>query len=299
MLPKEIIEKVRRIEITTNRMVTDVFAGAYHSVFKGRGMEFDEVREYQMGDDIRAIDWNVTARTGKAHIKKYIEERELCVMILVDASRSIYFASTGQMKNKIAAEIAAVLAFAAIRNNDKVGLMIFTEEIELFIPPKKGRAHVLRVIREILYFEPKGKGTNLNKALQDLTKIIRRKSVAFVISDFFTPEDEKAQASFRKDLRIANKYHDLIAITLNDPRESILPDCGLVTLTDAESGRDVLVDTSNPKVRSQYEVLGQRRQQARARMFDGMGIDHIDVATNVPYATSLVSFFARRQGRRR
>ncbi len=297
MLPKEIIEKVRRIEITTSRLVTDVFAGAYHSVFKGRGMEFDEVREYQMGDDIRSIDWNVTARTGKAHIKKYVEERELCVMILVDASASLQFSSTGQMKNKIAAEIAAVLAFAATRNNDKVGLVMFTDEIELFIPPKKGKAHVLRVIREILYFKPKGKGTNLAHALEYLTKIIRRKSVAFVISDFFMEGNELIQAQVRKTLRIANKYHDMIAITLNDPREASLPDCGLVSLKDAETGQELMVDTSDEAVRTHYQALSMERLRVREKMFDGMGIDHIDVATDVSYTKALVSFFSRRQKR--
>ncbi|MDE2027931.1 MAG: DUF58 domain-containing protein, partial [Candidatus Omnitrophica bacterium] len=184
MIPKEILEKILRIDITTNRLVTDVFAGAYHSVFKGRGMEFDEVREYQPGDDVRAIDWNVTARTGSPHIKKYVEERELTVMILVDASASVHFASTNQMKNKLAAEIAAILAFAAIRNNDKVGLLMFTDEVELYIPPKKGKTHVLRVIREILYFKPKGKATNLPMTLEYLTKVLRRRSTVFVISDF-------------------------------------------------------------------------------------------------------------------
>ena len=298
MLPKEIIEKVRRIEITTNRLVTDVFAGAYHSVFKGRGMEFDEVREYQLGDDIRAIDWNVTARTGTAHIKKYVEERELTVMILVDASRSVHFASSGQMKNKVAAEIAAVLAFAAIRNNDKVGLIMFTDEVELFIPPKKGRSHVLRVIREILYFEAKGKGTDIAGALKYLTQVLNRKSVAFVISDFFFTPNSQAQAEAHKTMRLANKYHDLIAITLNDPWEADLPDCALVDLTDAETGQRVLVDTADAHVRHRYREQSLSRLRSRQRLFDGMGLDHIDVATNVPYAKSLVSFFARRQGRR-
>ena len=226
MIPKDILEKILRIDITTNRLVTDVFAGAYHSVFKGRGMEFDEVREYQPGDDIRSIDWNVTARTGFPHIKKYVEERELTVMILVDASASVHFASTGQMKNKLAAEIAAVLAFAAIRNNDKVGLLMFTDEPELFIPPKKGKSHVLRVIREILYFKPKAKATNLPKVLEFLTKVLRRRSTVFVISDFL--DSNADYAPMRKSMRIANQHHDLIAITLTDPREIDLPDCALV-----------------------------------------------------------------------
>ncbi len=298
MLPKDIVDKVRRIEITTNRLVTDVFAGAYHSVFKGRGMEFDEVREYQLGDDIRAIDWNVTARTGTAHIKKYVEERELTLMILVDASRSVHFASSGQMKNKIAAEIAAVLAFAAIRNNDKVGLIMFTDQVELFIPPKKGRSHVLRVIREILYFEAKGKGTDLAGALKYMTQVLNRKSVAFVISDFFFASHSQVQTEAYKTMRLANKYHDLIAITLNDPREAELPSCGLVDLTDAETGQRVLVDTADENIRNRYREKALAHLRGRQRLFDGMGLDHIDVATDVPYAKSLVAFFARRQGRR-
>ena len=298
MLPKDIVDKVRRIEITTNRLVTDVFAGAYHSVFKGRGMEFDEVREYQLGDDIRAIDWNVTARTGTAHIKKYVEERELTLMILVDASRSVHFASSGQMKNKIAAEIAAVLAFAAIRNNDKVGLIMFTDQVELFIPPKKGRSHVLRVIREILYFEAKGKGTDLAGALKYMTQVLNRKSVAFVISDFFFASHSQVQTEAYKTMRLANKYHDLIAITLNDPREAELPSCGLVDLTYAETGQRVLVDTADENIRNRYREKALAHLRGRQRLFDGMGLDHIDVATDVPYAKSLVAFFARRQGRR-
>ena len=288
MLPKEIIEKVRRIEIVTNRLVTDVFAGAYHSVFKGRGMEFDEVREYQLGDDIRAIDWNVTARTGTPHVKKYVEERELTVMILVDASRSVHFGTSGQLKNKLAAEIAAVIAFAAIRNNDKVGLMMFTDEVELFIPPKKGKSHVLRVIREILYFEPRGKKTNLPKALEHLTKIIRRKSVAFVISDFLDQD-------FRKQMQIANKYHDLIAITLNDPREEELPACGLLTLIDAESGQNIVIDTGNAILRKEYAQTATGRTTQRNRLLDSIGVDHIDVRTDVPYTKALVRFFMQRQ----
>ena len=254
MIPKEILEKILRIDITTNRLVTDVFAGAYHSVFKGRGMEFDEVREYQPGDDIRAIDWNVTARTGFPHIKKYVEERELTVMILVDASASVHFASIGQMKNKLAAEIAAVLAFAAIRNNDKVGLLMFTDETELYMPPKKGKAHVLRVIREILYFKPKAKATNLPKVLEFMAKVLRRKATVFVISDFIDPNAD--YDAMRKAIRIANQHHDLIAITLTDPREIELPDCSLVEIMDAETGKKMIIDTSNERLRREYHEMG-------------------------------------------
>ncbi len=292
MIPKAVLEKVRRIEITTTHLVSDIFAGAYHSVFKGRGMEFDEVREYQPGDDVRTIDWNVTARTGLAHIKKYVEERELTVMILVDASASTYFGSTKELKNTLAAEIAAVLAFSAIRNNDKVGLLMFTDEIELFIPPRKGKSHVLRVIREVLYFKPKGTGTDLKMALDYLSKVTKRKSVAFVISDFFTSEN------YRKSLQITNKYHDIIAITLNDLREAVLPDCGLVSLKDAETGAQRVVDTSNRKVRDAYAAQARQRLDARERLFAQTGVDHIDVHTHEPYAKALISFFARRKGRR-
>ena len=295
MIPKEILEKILRIDITTNRLVTDVFAGAYHSVFKGRGMEFDEVREYQPGDDIRSIDWNVTARTGFPHIKKYVEERELTVMILVDTSASVHFASTGQMKNKLAAEIAAVLAFAAIRNSDKVGLLMFTDEPELYIPPKKGKSHVLRVIREILFFKPKAKATNLPKVLEFLTKVLRRRSTVFVISDFL--DSNADYAPIRKSIRIANQHHDLIAITLTDPREIDLPDCGLVELMDAESGNKMIVDTSNERVRRQYHTKAINLVKDRSRLFDNIGIDHIDISTDVPYTKALVSFFAQRRHR--
>jgi len=293
MIPKDILEKILRIDISTNRLVTDVFAGAYHSVFKGRGMEFDEVREYQPGDDIRSIDWNVTARTGLAHIKKYVEERELTVMILVDASASVHFASTGQMKNKLAAEIAAVLAFAAIRNNDKVGLLMFTDDTELYIPPKKGKTHVLRVIREILYFKPRAKGTNLPKVLEFLGKVLRRRATVFVISDFW--EDKADYASLRKSMRVANQHHDLIAITLTDPREIDLPNCALVELMDAESGARLIIDTSNKHLRQEYNAKAMNLIKSRSRLFDTIGIDHIDISTDIPYKKALVSFFAQRR----
>jgi uncharacterized protein (DUF58 family) len=291
MIPKEVIEKVRHIEISTSHLVSDVFAGAYHSVFKGRGMEFDEVREYQMGDDIRTIDWNVTARTGTVHVKKYVEERELTVMIMVDASASTHFGSVKELKNTLAAEIAAVLAFSAIRNNDKVGLIMFTDQIELFIPPRKGKSHVLRVIREVLYFKPKGKGTDINMALEYLTKVIKRKSVAFLISDFFGTDDSK------KTMRIANKYHDMIAVTLNDPREANLPECGLVELEDAETGKRTMIDTGSAAVRKRYADNAAKRFEGRNRLFRSVGIDHIDVHTHEPYSKALIGFFSQRQHR--
>ena len=296
MIPREVFEKIRRIEITTSHLVSDIFAGAYHSVFKGRGMEFDEVREYQMGDDIRSIDWNVTARTGVAHVKKYVEERELTVMILVDASASTHFGSVKELKNALAAEIAAVLAFSAIRNNDKVGLMIFTDQVELFIPPRKGKSHVLRVIREVLYFKPKGRATDISGALEYLTKVARRKSVAFVISDFL--EDDAAPGGgFQKSMRITNKYHDVIAITLNDPREDVLPPCALVEIMDAETGQRMVVDTGDRRVRLRYQQHAAARVEARNRLFYAMGVDHIDAHTHEPYAKALIGFFAQRRRR--
>jgi len=304
MIPKEIFEKVRRIEITTSRLVTDVFAGQYHSVFKGRGMEFDEVREYQIGDDIRTIDWNVTARTGTPHIKKYVEERELTVMILVDVSKSCHFASVNNLKNKLAAEIAAVLAFAAIRNNDKVGLMIFTDRIERFIPPRKGRSHVLRVIREVLYFEPKHQGTDMGNALEYLNKVTTRKTIAFVISDFIE-QDTRLQPApkngpgFQKAMRIAGKRHDLVAVTLNDPREVDLPDCGLLILEDAETGSRRVVDSGDKNIRRRYREEALGRLKKRDQLFASMGVDHIDVSTAVPFDNALVKFFRQRRRRLR
>ena len=297
MLPKDLFDKVRRIEITTSRLVTDVFAGQYHSVFKGRGMEFDEVREYQFGDDVRTIDWNVTARTGKPHVKKFVEERELTVMIMVDASQSCHFASVNQLKSRLAAEIAAILAFSAIRNNDKVGLIMFTDEIELFIPPRKGKSHVLRVIREVLYFSPKGKGTNLPKALEYLTRVMTRKTVTFVLSDFFEPASGKTDPHFKKPMSMANKRHDIIAITLNDPLEKKLPDCGLIELHDAETGARIVTDTSNSKVRESYQRQALSRLEQRDRLFRSINVDHIDVDTEIPYEKALVTFFRQRQAR--
>ncbi|MBF0570205.1 MAG: DUF58 domain-containing protein [Candidatus Omnitrophica bacterium] len=300
MIPKTLFDKVRRIEIVTNRLVTDVFAGQYHSVFKGRGIEFDEVREYQPGDDVRTIDWNVTARTGKPHIKKFVEERELTVMLLVDASPSCHFASVNQLKSRLAAEIAAVLAFAAIRNNDKIGLVLCTDTVERFIPPRKGKSHVLRLIREVLSFKAKGRGTEIGAALEFLSKVTTRKSVCFLISDFFEPADYgDGRPRFSKALSIANRRHDVIAVTLNDPREKTLVDCGLVELRDAETGGMVTVDTSDGNFRKSYAERAALRLEARSRLFRSMGLDHIDIWTDVPFADELVKFFAMRRRRAR
>ena len=303
MLPKEILENVRRIEITTKRLVTDVFAGQYQSVFKGRGIEFDEVREYQPGDDVRSIDWNVTARTGIPHIKKFVEEREMTVMILVDASRSCRFASVRKLKSRLAAEVAAVLSFSAIRNNDKIGLIFFTDQVEKFIPPRKGSSHVLRLIREILCFEASGRGTDISAAMQFMTRVTTRKTVTFVISDFFDDQkgmvDPSGQAvpRFTKALRVANKRHDVIAVTLNDPREMELPDCGLVELQDAETGLAYTVDSSSAVVRREYARRALKRTEQRSRLFRSLNMDHIDVSTQGSFADHLVHFFAKRRKR--
>ena len=247
MNTKEILKKIRRIEISTNRLVNNIFAGEYESVFKGRGMEFEEVREYQPGDEIRTIDWNVTARMGQPYIKKYVEERELVMMLLVDTSGSADFGTYQRTKAEIAAEISALLAFSAIKNSDKVGLICFTDDVELFVPPRKGIKHVLRVIREILYFEPQQRGTNISAALEYVDRVIRRKSVVFLISDFM-------DRGYEKRLQVTSKRHDLIAITLQDMREETLPNVGLIELEDAETGEVVVLDTQDPKAREMYQT---------------------------------------------
>ena len=233
MIPQEVMKTIRHIQIRTSHMVNDMLAGQYKSIFRGQGMEFEEVREYVPGDDIRLIDWNVTARTAVPHIKKLVEERELTVMLLVDASGSGRFGSKDRFKNELAAELCAVLAFSAIKNNDKVGLIIFTHEVELYVPPNKGRRHVLRVVREVLYFKPKGRGTNIPEALHFLNGVTKRRAVAFLVSDFM--EDD-----YEIPLRIANKRHDIIAVTVTDPREEELPDVGLINVQDAETGSSIL-----------------------------------------------------------
>jgi len=291
MIPREILKQVRRIQILTRRMVNDVLAGAYHSTFKGRGMEFDEVREYVPGDDVRAIDWNVTARTGLPYIKKFVEERELTVMLLVDASSSGAFGTVQKTKAQVAAELCAVLAFSAIRNNDNVGLIIFTDRIEKFLPPKKGRGHVLRVIREMLYYEPEGTGTDIAGALEYLKKVTHRKTVAFLVSDFLAEGYEQA-------LAIAARGHDVVPITITDPRELELPKIGLLQLEDAETGELITVDTRNPQVREQFGRLSGEAIGRRNRIFRSSGVDAIDVRTNRPYIEPLRRFFRMREKRR-
>ena len=290
MNTKEILKKIRRIEISTNRLVNNIFAGEYESVFKGRGMEFEEVREYQPGDEIRSIDWNVTARMGQPYVKKYVEERELVLMLLVDTSASADFGTWQQPKAEIAAEISALLAFSAIKNNDKVGLICFTNEVELFIPPRKGKKHVLRVVREILYFEPHQRATNINTALEYVDRVLRRKSVVFLISDF-------RDSGYEKRLQVTSKRHDLIAVIIQDPREGELSDVGLIELTDAETGEVVILDTRHAQTREMYRQLNLNVIEARRKQFRSNRIDSIEIRTHESYVEPLMRFFHQRAAR--
>lgn len=290
MITKDILKKIQQIEIHTRRLVNESFIGEYHSVFKGRGMEFDAVREYQPGDEIRTIDWNVTARMGRPFIKRYVEERELTVMLLVDVSASGNFGSVRQLKNEVAIEVCALLAFSAIKNNDKVGMIMFTDRIEKFIPPKKGAKHVLRVIRELLCAEPAGKGTNISVALEYMDKISTRRAISFLVSDFLANDYAHA-------LRIANKRHDVIAITVIDPRERELPNVGFIELRDAESDEILLVDTANPLARKEFGALNARQKQERSRLFRSMGVDEIIISTDRHYVEPIVRFFRVREKR--
>ena len=290
MIPKEILKKVKRIEIQTRGLVNDIFSGEYHSVFKGRGMEFSEVREYQIGDDIRSIDWNVSARMGHPFVKVFEEERELTVILLVDVSSSADFGTVERMKGEIAIEICALLAFSAIKNNDKVGLIIFTDRIEKFVPPKKGKTHVLRVLRELLYHEPEGKGTDISLALEYLSRIITRRSVVFLVSDFISDDYQKA-------MQIANKRHDLVAITITDPREIELPNIGLVELEDAETGEIIMLDTADSTIRQTFTRITSNSREERDKNLRSMNVDSIDIRTDVSYIEPLIKFFRMRARR--
>ena len=292
MLPPDLLTKIRRIQIRTTHMVSDLFAGQYHSVFKGQGMEFQEVREYTAGDDIRAIDWNVTARMGHPFIKKYVEERELTVMLLVDISRSNDFGSQSQIKRDLAAEVAAVLAFAAIQNNDRVGLILFSDEAEHYLPPRKGTRHVLRVIRDVLYYKAKKPGTSIAAGLNFLNNVATRKTVTFIISDFMDTNYESA-------LAVSAKRHDLISIVIRDHRERALAAAGLIEWEDAETGRRALIDTSSANSRRFFEESHQRRQQLLMDTFKKRGVDVIELTAGKPYANELVRFFKKREKRRR
>ena len=287
MLPREIIRKVREIEIRTNHLVNEVFAGEYESVFKGRGMEFAEVREYSPGDDIRTIDWNVTARFGKPFVKQFIEERELTVMLLVDLSGSQRFGSFQKTKREIAAEVAAVLAFSAIRNNDKVGYIAFSNQIEKFIPPKKGRRHVLRVIREILYSKEGEKGTSLKTALEYLGHVVRKKSVVFLISDFW-------DKGFESVLRILQRRHDLIAIQILDPKEQEFPKIGFVELEDLESGDSFIINTNDLRYGQEMKRRIEFIFEQQRHLFQSIRLDRIQLRTDKPYMEPLIQFFQKR-----
>lgn len=287
---KEILRKVRRIEIVTNRLVNDVMAGEYHSVFKGRGIEFDEIRSYVHGDDVRTIDWNVTARTGFPHVKRYVEERELTVVLAVDVSGSTLFGSGQALKAELQAELGALFAFSAIKNNDRVGLLLFTDRIEKFVPPKKGRRHVLRVIRELLGYEPQGYGTDLNVALEYLNKILSRRCIIFFISDFIGDD-------FRQLMAVTNKHHDLIAVVVIDPRELELPSAGLIRLEDAETGEIVTIDTSDAKVRQEFARTAQQERQELFEMFRSLGVDFIKVVIGEDYLKPLIQLFRKRARR--
>ena len=289
---KELLKKVRRIQITTKHAVNDVFAGQYHSTFKGRGMEFDEVREYVPGDDIRSIDWNVTARSGAPHIKKFVEEREMTVMLVVDISASNLFGSGTQMKRDLAAEVAAVLAFSAIRNNDRIGLILFSEAVEKYIPPKKGTRHVLRLIREMLAHKPQGKRTNVAPALDYLNHISTRKNVTFLISDFMFDDD------YEQLLKITARRHDLISVVVGDKREIAWPDIGIIHWHDAETGQKVLVDTSSRKVREKLGLEQTRRAELVDDLHRKAGIDTVRLFAGEPYEKEFIKFFRQRASRR-
>jgi len=315
MIPREILKKIRQIELRTSRLVSETLAGQYHSVFKGQGMNFEEVREYQPGDEVRSIDWNVTARMNHPFVKKFVEERELTLMLLVDASGSGLFGSQDQSKRELAAEIASVLAFSAIRNNDKVGLMLFTDTVEKFIPPRKGRRHVLRVIREALFFEPRRRGTDLNQALEFLLRVTPHRAIAVIISDFIgspaSPRSARgrqlrpqlllleslAQASYTL-LRQANRRHDVVAVQITDPYELELPVLGRLALEDAETGEVVEVSTGDERKRKGFAERQARAQTDLTRLFRSAGIDSIQLRTDQSYTAALGRFFETRERRR-
>ncbi|MFA6599413.1 MAG: DUF58 domain-containing protein [Candidatus Omnitrophota bacterium] len=290
MIPKEILKKVRHIEIRTTRLVNEAFGGEYESVFKGQGIEFADVREYVPGDDIRTIDWNVTARSQRPFVKKYVEERELTVLFMVDMSGSQYFGTGEKLKSEVAAEVTALLAFAAVKNKDKTGLLITTDKVEKFVPVKKGKTHVLRVVREILYYEPEGLGTHLEAGLQYLNNFLTRTAVIFIISDFM-------DSGYEKSLKILSKRHDVIAIHLEDRRENEFPAAGLVELEDRETGRRRLVDTSSKELRSTLAKEAAQRRERLDKLFKTLGIDRIQIAAESSYIEPIMRFFKVREKR--
>ncbi len=290
MISREQLRTVRKIQIRTSHLVSDLFAGQYQSVFKGRGMEFAEVRLYQPGDDVRSIDWNVTARTGVPHVKRFAEERELTVMLMVDASASTAFGSVRQTKQALAAELGALLAFSAITNNDKVGLLMFSDQIEFALPPRKGTRHVLRVIREILSLEPDGHGTDIDAALEHLRHVTKRRCVVFLISDFMA-------AGWKSALRVASKRHDVVAIVLEDPREAELPAVGMIELEDSETGERYVVDTNDRRTREAFAAKTAEARAERDRTLRVADVDTVIVGTHAPYTQALVRFFRKRERR--
>lgn len=327
IIPREILKKIRQIELRTNRLVTETVAGAYHSVFKGQGMNFEEVREYQPGDDVRSIDWNVTARMNHPYVKRYVEERELTLMLIVDVSRSGLFGSRVQSKRELAAEIASVLAFSAIRNQDKVGLVLFTDQVEKYIPPRKGRRHVLRVIREVLFYEPQRRGTDIAAALEFLLRVARRRAIVVVISDFIDAQFVQSLADVSLSeiegqnntsaslatarfaywplgtaaytaLRQANRRHDIVAVRITDPHELELPAIGRIVLEDAETGEVIELNTDSTTIRTGFAVRQARLQEQLIKQLRTARIDVIQLRTDIPYIAELKKFFETREKRR-
>jgi uncharacterized protein (DUF58 family) len=290
MIYKDALKKIRKIQIITSRMANALSTGQYRSAFKGRGLEFGEIREYHAGDDIRFIDWNVTARTGHLHVKKFIEERELTILFLMDLSPSSRFGTVHSLKNQLAAELCALLAFTALKNNDKIGMLLFTDRVEKFIPPQKGSRQALRIIRDALYFKPEGTGTNISAALEYLNSITKRRTVTFIFSDFYSHP-------FKKLLAVTAKRHDIIAVALNDPLEVNLPNVGLLALNDAETGETSIIDTGDTRLREAYRVHNLQRLNERKRLFSSINIDFIDIRTDVPYLPTLINFFRVRERR--
>ena len=293
-VPPEILRQVKLLELRTRGLVNSVFTGEYRSVFKGQGMEFSEVREYQPGDEVRTIDWNVTARMRRPFVKRYIEERELTVMLAVDLSGSNRFGTVKRFKSELASELAAVIAMSAVRNNDRVGVVLFTDRIEYVVPPRKGRKHVLRILRDLLTFEPEGRGTDIAALIDHLAKTLKQKTIVFLISDFFAPDVERP-------LKILAQRHDVVAVTVEDPSESQLPDIGLARFVDPETGITLEIDTSSPDVRGEYDAQVSHERNARRSLFRRLAIDEVPVRTDGNYIEPLLRFFRSRetQARRR
>jgi len=296
---KSILSRMRQLEIRTRRLVNDSLVGEYQSVFKGRGMDFDEVREYVAGDEVRTIDWNVTARAGRPFVKKFAEERELTMLLMVDVSASGHFGSAAQSKRDLAAELASALAFSAIRNSDKVGLLLYSDRVEQYLPPKKGRRHMLRVVREILYHEPEGRGTDTVKALDVASHLLHRRAIVFLISDFQAPGDPVVNRSaLRRAMRQTNRRHDLVAVRIEDPHERALPDLGVLALEDAESGEIVELDTADPLVRKRFNEAVLQHTRRLVTDFRSEGVDTLELATDTSYLPALQRFFKNRERRR-